>query len=316
MANLFAVHIVWKNRRFLFSVLGFLILGGFFFSITGITMLGYLIAGTDERAPALPGSFTVGGATTVAMQDIPQEYVDIFKSAEKKYGIPWTMLAAIAKHDSGFGRAAEKFVDLKEMQWEEYSVDGDLDGQKKPSNPWDAVYSMANCLSQTGFEDNPAGALYHIYKSGSHVEDICQTAESYIDVLLPVISGKWPLPREYTRINSSFGIRFHPTKHKWKQHTGMDVGAPAGTPIYPASDGVVTSAGWGGDYGNLVVISHPSHTQTWYAHLSEINVERGQEVKREDILGLVGSTGASTGPHLHFEVRLNGVPIDPEPWLK
>ncbi|WP_180936032.1 M23 family metallopeptidase [Nocardioides ungokensis] len=104
-------------------------------------------------------------------------------------------------------------------------------------------------------------------------------------------------------------------------HTGQDFAAPIGTPVMAAGDGVVTFAGWAGPYGNAIHVLHSGGTATWYAHLSRIDIRPGQRVHAGQLIGLVGDTGNTTGPHLHFEVRTgashssDGTPIDPLPWL-
>ncbi|TVX96082.1 murein hydrolase activator EnvC family protein [Cohnella terricola] len=124
-----------------------------------------------------------------------------------------------------------------------------------------------------------------------------------------------PLKSEY-RLSSPFGYRIHPITGSKKLHTGLDMAAPKGTPIYAAETGVVTVAqSWSG-YGNCVIIDHGGGLWTLYGHMSQILVEKGQTVKRGEKIGLVGSTGQSTGNHLHFEVRKNAEPVDPAPYLK
>ena len=91
----------------------------------------------------------------------------------------------------------------------------------------------------------------------------------------------------------------------------MDLAAPYGSPIVATADGVIGTAGWSGGYGLLVAISHGDGVQTRYGHLSRLNVAAGQQVRRGDVIGFVGSTGESTGPHVHYEVRVNGTAIDP-----
>lgn len=123
-------------------------------------------------------------------------------------------------------------------------------------------------------------------------------------------SMAWPTPG-YTRITSPFGWRMHPVLHVKKFHSGVDIGAPAGATIVAAGDGVVISAGYNGGYGNMTMIDHGNGLVTVYAHQSRILVNTGQHVKRGQTIGAVGSTGMSTGPHLHFECRVNGEPRDP-----
>lgn len=112
-------------------------------------------------------------------------------------------------------------------------------------------------------------------------------------------------------VTSGFGWRIHPIYHYRRFHPGIDIGAPIGQPIVAALAGVVVSAGPMGTYGNIVVIDHGNGFATAYAHQSRILVRAGQRVARGERIGLVGSTGASTGPHLHFETRVNGTPVDP-----
>jgi murein DD-endopeptidase MepM/ murein hydrolase activator NlpD len=113
------------------------------------------------------------------------------------------------------------------------------------------------------------------------------------------------------RVTSPFGMRFHPVLHRYKLHTGIDFGVGTGTPIHAAGNGVVVHAGWWGAYGNAVIVDHGGGITTLYGHMSRVLCSRGQSVGRGTVLGLVGSTGWSTGPHCHFEVRKNGVPVNP-----
>lgn len=124
----------------------------------------------------------------------------------------------------------------------------------------------------------------------------------------------WPIPG-YTRITSPFGMRDHPITGVYKLHTGVDVSAPPGASFIAANDGVVVKAGMNAAYGNMVMINHGGGVSTLYAHGSAIMVEVGQEVKRGDEVLKVGSTGYSTGPHAHFEVRIDGQYVDPIPYI-
>ena len=124
----------------------------------------------------------------------------------------------------------------------------------------------------------------------------------------------WPVPG-YTRISSKYGMRTHPITGVYKLHTGVDISAPMGANFIAANDGIVVKAGYNGAYGNMVIIDHGGGVSTLYAHGSEILVEVGQIVKRGESVLKVGSTGYSTGPHAHFEVRLNGIVTDPMPYI-
>lgn len=117
------------------------------------------------------------------------------------------------------------------------------------------------------------------------------------------------------RVNSPFGYRVHPIFGTRRLHAGLDIAAPSGTPIQAAKAGVVIHAGWRGGYGNTVMVEHEGGVVTLYAHQTKTAVSPGQTVLAGDVIGYVGSTGNSTGPHLHFEVRIGGQPVDPAPYL-
>lgn len=118
-------------------------------------------------------------------------------------------------------------------------------------------------------------------------------------------------PVEFSRISSGFSMRFHPVLQQWRAHLGTDFAAATGTPARTVGDGVVEFAGVQNGFGNVVFIKHANNQETVYAHLSKINVQQGQKVSQGQTIGLVGMTGWATGPHLHFEVRVNGVQQDP-----
>jgi len=125
----------------------------------------------------------------------------------------------------------------------------------------------------------------------------------------------WPVPG-YTRVTSRYGMRVHPITGIYKLHTGTDISAPTGANFVAANDGIVTKAGYNSAYGNMVIIDHGGGISTLYAHGVEITVQVGDFVKRgETVVLKVGSTGYSTGPHAHFEVRINGIPTDPMPYI-
>ncbi|MCA9799489.1 MAG: peptidoglycan DD-metalloendopeptidase family protein [Cyanobacteria bacterium HKST-UBA04] len=121
-------------------------------------------------------------------------------------------------------------------------------------------------------------------------------------------------------MTSNFGYRVHPVYRSRRFHSGQDFGVRRGTPIKAADGGTVIHAGWQGGYGKTVIINHGNihgaNLTTLYAHMSSISVHQGQSVSRGQIVGLVGSTGLSTGPHLHFEVRQNGKPVNPRNYLR
>ena len=118
-------------------------------------------------------------------------------------------------------------------------------------------------------------------------------------------------PMEFSRVTSGFAMRFHPVLHKWKAHLGTDYGAAMGTPVRAVGDGVVQFAGEQNGFGNVVIVKHNNTDETLYAHLSRINVRPGQAITQGQHVGAVGQTGWATGPHLHFEFRVNGIHKNP-----
>ncbi|MFM2068358.1 MAG: hypothetical protein RLZZ584_3267, partial [Pseudomonadota bacterium] len=118
-------------------------------------------------------------------------------------------------------------------------------------------------------------------------------------------------PLAFSRVSSGFAMRMHPIHHTWRAHLGVDYSAATGTPVRAVSEGTVEFAGVQGGYGNVVMVSHGGNRSTLYAHLSRIGVHKGQKIAQGQTVGQVGSTGWATGPHLHFEFKLDGRQMDP-----
>ncbi len=139
-------------------------------------------------------------------------------------------------------------------------------------------------------------------------------APAALSVLPPATPGGWVRPVD-AEVGSTFGMRLHPILNVVRMHKGVDMGAPQGAPIRAVATGVVGFAGEKGGYGKVVYLEHRDGLQTRYAHQSELAVQQGQPVAAGQVIGFVGSTGLSTVPHLHFEVRRDGEAVDPEPYL-
>lgn len=138
---------------------------------------------------------------------------------------------------------------------------------------------------------------------------------SYIEDGAIISSGSWPVPG-YSRISSPYGYRLHPVLNIQKMHTGIDIPAPTGTPAVAIDSGKVIFSGNQGSYGKTVMIQHDDGKVTLYAHNSELLVSVGQRVEKGQVVTKIGSTGRSTGPHLHFEVRINGSHTNPMAYIK
>ena len=124
------------------------------------------------------------------------------------------------------------------------------------------------------------------------------------------------MPVNNATMTSGYGLRWHPVIGGRRQHKGVDLAQPVGTPVYATADGVISKAEWFSSYGLFISVEHGGNIQTRYGHLSRLNVAAGQTVHKGDLIGYVGSTGRSTGPHLHYEVRIAGAAVNPIPYMQ
>lgn len=154
--------------------------------------------------------------------------------------------------------------------------------------------------------------LKRLYIQSKSFDEIFALAKSKNEMLASIPAIQPISNKDLTRIASGFGYRIHPVYKTSKMHTGIDFAAPTSTDVYATGNGIVSSVEKGGrGYGNCVVIRHGYGYETLYGHLSKILVRSGQRVKRGDIIGLVGSSGMSTAPHLHYEIIRNGAKVNP-----
>ncbi len=168
--------------------------------------------------------------------------------------------------------------------------------------------------------DQWAGELAAYSREDAAVQQIISNSTSKAEIDTSInnpssasLAGfQWPVE---ARVTSEFGYRIHPVYGTRRLHAGIDVGAPSGTPIYSANDGIVIFAGGRGGYGSTVIVDHGGGITTLYAHQSRIGTSEGQLVARGDVVGFVGATGTATGNHLHFEVRVDGSPVNPRNYL-
>ena len=123
------------------------------------------------------------------------------------------------------------------------------------------------------------------------------------------------MPLDDATLTSDYGSRIHPVLGGRRNHNGVDLAQPTGTPVYATADGIVSKADYWGSYGNYIQIEHGGEMETRYAHLSGYAVAAGEQVRKGQLIGFVGSTGRSTGPHLHYEVRVAGQAVDPTPYM-
>ncbi len=148
----------------------------------------------------------------------------------------------------------------------------------------------------------------------SHLAELEQV-DRFLSTKESLVAATPELAPLFGRMTSNFGIRRWRRSGHSENHQGIDIAVPRGTPVHAPGEGVVTHAAWKGDYGKMVELDHGTGYTTRFGHLSQIDVEVGDRVMKGQIIGLVGSTGRSTGPHLHYEVRMHGTPINPIDYL-
>ena len=196
---------------------------------------------------------------------------------------------------------------------------------KSRSERTSIVLSNMRTLQQSYIKELSAGEkklqeqITKYKKEQAEIERQILLATNRIDPDIQYTGGEmlWPVAISGTVITSGYGVREHPIQGVVKEHTGIDIGnAPLGTPVVAAADGVVSYAGWLGGYGNCVMINHGNGVVTLYGHGNKILTSVNTEVKQGDTIMEVGSTGNSTGPHLHFEVRVNGNYTNPLGFVK
>lgn len=208
--------------------------------------------------------------------------------------------------------SARKLAQMEELARQQNLRLPDLAGTGGPSNTLDAPRTTV---------DDPAlrPVAQRILDLSAQVREVAQSTGDLEHVLSPHLDGLAHTPSIWPAkgfLASGFGNRIDPIGGYREFHAGLDISAPTGSPAVASAEGLVLETGWMTGYGNTVILSHGNGYTTLYGHLSKILVEPGQNVKRWDKIGLVGSTGRSTGPHLHYEVHRNGNAVNPLPYLK
>ncbi len=167
---------------------------------------------------------------------------------------------------------------------------------------FDGPVSLSEQLSAVDKLEREVKLEYESYRDLIATFQKKQDSLAYLPALRPIITGY---------VSSSFGRRLHPILRVYRHHEGIDISAKRGTPVYATANGTVTFAKKNGGYGNMIMLDHKYGFQTRYGHLNKILVRHGQYVKRGEKIGEVGNTGLSTAPHLHYEVRFKGKPVNP-----
>lgn len=177
-------------------------------------------------------------------------------------------------------------------KYRKYNIFSEGDLMKRVAQKADVLESQIK-IQQISF-DEIKDAIHYKNKRHAAIPAIC-----------PLMNN------DYIRISDYFGNRFHPVLKTHKMHTGLDYAANIGTPVYATGDGIVAETGWDAGYGNRILVEHGFGYSSVYAHLSKMTVRKGDKINRGKLVGLVGNTGISTGPHLHYEIRKENVPVNP-----
>lgn len=161
------------------------------------------------------------------------------------------------------------------------------------------------------------GSLVNVSKTAAAPATVSTATASIAKIAGPTkVSVPSRMPLDAVALTSGFGMRTHPVLGGRRAHKGIDLASPTGTPVYAPADGVVERAEWFSSYGLFIALEHGGDIETRFGHLSRLNVAAGQQVKKGDLIGFVGSTGRSTGPHLHYEVRIAGTAVNPVPYMQ
>ena len=302
------------------------------------TLFGFVLVallGMPGGAPQL----TAGGAGGVACalspdgrDGIPSELIPIYDRAavdSELGGRGAVVLAAINKIESDFGRnlgpssaGAVGWMQFMPATWSAYGVDGDGDGRRNPDSPADAIPAAAHYLRANGAPADWYGAVFAYNHADWYVRDVLALADRYQGACTTADGpdagdggGRLAWPTTVHTITAPFG-----EQRPGHLHAGIDIGAPAGAPIMAAAAGRVVvrqTAAVSGGYGNYVCVQHSARLRTCYAHMADVYVANGDNLRASDLVGTCGATGHAFGPHLHFEVRIAPAwtPHDPAAYL-
>lgn len=260
----------------------------------------------------------------------PQSFLEILLSAEN-YGdliSKYTTVSYVIQNDlrliEELGRV-KKEIESKRVavavKAEEVELDFQkaLDLKKRVSQEQQKISSKVNLAKEELAKIQSdriklEKALGELEETSKEIEKAIKMNQEHSGPGGSMGTGKmlWPVRG---RITSNYGWRYHPVLKKQKYHSGLDIAVPRGTPVLAADSGVVLVSGWRGGYGNFVAIDHGDGISTCYGHNSRLLVKVGDKVSKGQKVALSGNTGLSTGPHLHFEVRLKGAPANPIPYL-
>ncbi len=276
-----------------------------------IVILGMFASSSDSPMEQITGPYPEEGSSW----EIPPLLLPLYlQSAHSK--VSWSRLAAIHRITNNFGlektnRSGTVGIFAFPLSlWRGYQQDGDADGQIDPDNPADVIASLANAFRFLPSENNEL--LHQLFPDSMDVQRVLEKEQEYAAWL--GIEGGWLWPVVgYVTVSSDYGSRVDPVSGVGGVfHDGVDIPAPRGTPVLAAQEGnVIQILNSSSGYGNLIRLQHAGGVESFYGHLTDMGVRMGQHVLRGEVIGWVGNTGKSTGPHLHFGMAQNGQSINP-----
>lgn len=277
--------------------------------LVAFVLLGVVVSSSDSSMTDIP-------IPHQQAFDIPSPLLPIYINAENE-AVSWARLAAIHKVTTDFDAEKAKRMDrmgglgFPRLLWETYKIDGDEDGEIQPDNPHDAIFSLANYLQESTLDTE--ALLQAWFLNSDDVAKVHAKEAEYSAMLIMTRNWLWPVIG-YTNLSNPYGFRTDPvTREQGVFHDGIDIPAPRGTPIVAIQNGsVIQVFRSNSGYGNTIRLQHDGSVQSYYAHLSKIGVHIGQQVLRGEVIGWIGSSGKSTGPHLHLTMVKDGQSINPQ----
>lgn len=280
------------------------------FCFTGIQAYAAKTPPPPDLRIRIVGTASFQGKHTALIEDLNTHSDSFYKVGDPIYGYKITQIAGDGIHLEKAGK--KSFVAFEPTSLRARSSEADK--KVVVANTYITSPSPTSAAAPNFYTDAPKSRTQWdmwVPRSG-------KTAKSSVagSAVANVGAGRFTIPvANFKRLSSAFGYRKHPIGGGSKMHKGIDLSANKGTRILASDAGTITWSGWKGGYGYCIMIDHHNGYETLYGHCSKLIADVGDNVRRNDLVAEVGSTGASTGNHLHFEVHKNGTPVDPEPFF-
>lgn len=261
------------------------------------------------------GTASFQGKHTALIEDLNTHSDSFYKVGDPIYGYKITQIASDGIHLEKAGK--KSFVAFEPTSLRARA--SETDKKVVVANTYVPSPSPAGATAPNFYTDAPKSkaTTWDMWVPKASQGTTAKAPSMAGNIVANVGAGRFAIPvANFKKLSSAFGYRKHPIGGGSKMHKGIDLSANKGTRILAADAGTVTWSGWKGGYGYCIIINHHNGYETLYGHCSKLIADVGDNVRRNDLVGEVGSTGASTGNHLHFEIHKNGTPVDPEPFFQ